>query len=52
MAAIEYIVPGGGIVNDTETESEVIIPGMGIFNEQAAAVGGVATGAELMAMLI
>lgn len=38
MATIEYIVPGGGIINDTETGAEVIVPGMGIFNEQTAAV--------------
>jgi len=35
MADIEYIVPGSGIVNDTETNSEIIIPGFGIYNEQA-----------------
>ena len=34
----EYIVPGGGIVNDTATGSEIIIPGFGIYNEQEGAV--------------
>ena len=33
MANIEYIVPGSGIVNDTEEGSEVIIPGFGIYIE-------------------
>ncbi len=41
MADIEFIIPGSGIVNDTEEGFEVIIPGFGIYNEQAAApVGG------------
>ena len=35
MSSIEFIVPGSGIVNDTEIGSEVIIPGFGIYNEQA-----------------
>jgi hypothetical protein len=30
----EYIIPGLGIINDTETSSEVIIPGGGIYNQQ------------------
>ena len=30
----EYIIPGGGGVNDTTTGSEVVIPGFGIYNEQ------------------
>ena len=37
MADIEYIVPSGGIINDTEEGSAPIIPGVGIYNEQAAA---------------
>ena len=41
MADIEFIVPGSGIVNDTEEDSEVVIPGFGIYNEQAAAAGSI-----------
>jgi len=37
MADIEYIIPGGGIVNDTNTGTQLIIPALGIYNEQAAA---------------
>ena len=40
MADIEYIIPGSGIVNDTEEGAEVIIPGFGIYQEQEAAAGG------------
>lgn len=42
MADIEYIVPGSGIVNDTEEGAEVIIPGFGIYVERdtEAAAGG------------
>ena len=40
MADIEFIIPGGGIVNDTEEGSEIIIPGVGIYVEQTAAAGG------------
>ena len=39
MADVCYIVPGGGIVIDQENGYEMIIPGVGIYNEQAA-VGG------------
>ena len=39
MADIEYIIPGSGIVNDTEEGAEVIIPGFGIYQEQEAAGG-------------
>ena len=38
--AAEYVIPGSGIVNDTEEDSEVVIPGSGLYNEQVAAVGG------------
>lgn len=38
MADIEYIIPGGGIVQDTEEDSEVIIPGLGIYNEKVEAL--------------
>ena len=41
MADVEYIVPGSGIVNDTEEDSEIVIPGFGIYDEQAAAAGGI-----------
>jgi len=37
-----YIIPGGGIVNDTEEGFGVIIPGFGIYNEQAEAITGIA----------
>jgi len=40
MADIERIVPGGGIIQDTEEGSEVIVPDLGIFNEVTAAAGG------------
>lgn len=33
-APVEYIIPGSGIVNDTEEGFEPIIPGSGIYNEQ------------------
>lgn len=39
MSNTEYIVPGGGIVNDIESSSQIIIPGFGVYNEQIAAVG-------------
>ena len=32
----EYIIPGSGIVNDTEEGAEIIIPGFGVFQEQEA----------------
>jgi len=37
MADIEYIIPGGGIYNDTEQGFEPVVPGVGIVNEQAGA---------------
>ena len=37
MAAFEYIIPGGGIYNDTEQGFEPVVPGVGIVNEQEAA---------------
>lgn len=37
MADTEYILPGVGIVNDTEEGFEPIFPGDGIYNEQTAA---------------
>ena len=37
MAAFEYIIPGGGIYNDTEQGFEPVVPGVGIVNEQTAA---------------
>lgn len=40
MADIEFIIPGCGIVNDTQEDAEVIIPGFGIYNQQVAAVVG------------
>lgn len=33
-AEVEYIVPGMGIINDTEEGFEIIIPGGGIYNQQ------------------
>ena len=33
----EYIIPGSGIVNDTEEGAEIIIPGFGVYQEQEAA---------------
>jgi len=42
MADIEFIVPGSGIIDDTQKGSEIIIPGAGIYVEQeAAAPGGI-----------
>ena len=38
MADILYIVPGSGIIQDTENDAEVIIPGAGIYNERDTAV--------------
>jgi hypothetical protein len=35
--AIEYIIPGSGIVNDTIIGSEILIPGFGVYQEQASA---------------
>ncbi len=35
-----YIVPGGGIVNDTNEGFGIIIPGFGIYIQQAAVVIG------------
>ncbi len=43
MAAIEYIVPGGGVYNDTEQGHEPVVPGVGIVDEQTAAAGGKVT---------
>ncbi|MEA3478427.1 MAG: hypothetical protein U9R60_09630 [Bacteroidota bacterium] len=40
MADTNYIAPGSGIIQDTEEDSEVIIPGVGIYNEQEASSGG------------
>ena len=37
MANTEYIIPGSGIVQDTEEGFEIIIPGSGIYQEQEAA---------------
>ena len=39
MADIEFIVPGSGIVQDTEEGFEMIAPGFGIYQEQEAASG-------------
>lgn len=39
MADKEIIVPGGGIIQDTEEGSEVIIPGGGIYQQQEAVAG-------------
>lgn len=39
MAEIEFIIPGSGIINDTEEDAEIIIPGVGIYNEQASPGG-------------
>lgn len=36
----EYIVPGSGIVEDTATGSEIIIPGFGIYIESLAVTAG------------
>lgn len=41
MADTNYIIPGGGIVQDTEEGFEPIIPDVGIYQEQAAAPGGI-----------
>ena len=41
MADIEYIVPGSGIVNDTEEGAEVIIPGFGIWLEYSGSTAWV-----------
>ncbi len=38
----EYIVPGGGIVNDTNEGFEIIIPGFGIYQEQEPEGGALA----------
>lgn len=35
---MEYLVPGGGIYNDTAKGWEVMVAGLGIYNETAAAV--------------
>ena len=43
MADIEYIIPGSGIVNDTEEGAEVIIPGFGVYQEQEAAASYILT---------
>jgi|GEM_PF-4450451 hypothetical protein len=37
MADIEYILPGSGIVNDTEEGFEMVTPVAGIYNQQEAA---------------
>jgi hypothetical protein len=39
MADVEFIIPGVGIVNDTEEGFEPIIPGVGIYVEYAAGGG-------------
>jgi len=37
----EYIIPGGGIYNDTSEDSEPLIPGVGVVNEgETTIVGG------------
>lgn len=38
MSDIEYIIPGSGLVNDTETDSQIIIPEFGVYNEQESSV--------------
>jgi hypothetical protein len=40
VAAIEYIVPGGGVYNDTEQGHEPVVPGVGVVVEQTAAAPG------------
>lgn len=39
MADINYIVPGAGLIQDTEEGSEVIIPAEGIYQQQPVPVG-------------
>jgi len=36
MADIEFIIPGFGIINDTEEGFESLLPGSGIYNQQSA----------------
>lgn len=37
MTDINFILPDGGIIQDTEEDFEIISPDMGIYNEQAPA---------------
>jgi|GEM_PF-6183242 len=37
--AKEYLIPGGGIYNDTEQGFEPLVPGVGIVQEELSAVG-------------
>jgi len=36
MVDINYIIPGGGIIQDTEVGFEIIIPGVGIYIERTS----------------
>ena len=38
MADTAYLIPGGGIVVDTEQDEAELIPGLGIYVEQAGAI--------------
>ena len=43
LCGADYIVPGAGIVSDSQQEQCTIIPGAGIYIEQDAAAAGGAT---------
>lgn len=37
MAAIQYLIPGGGYVNETTNQYEFLLPGDGYLNETSTA---------------